>query len=412
MRFLKVVLSLGALIFTFVLATGVMAKDIVIGYSAPLSGPAAEYGQDCANGVDMAIKEINAAGGITVKGQNYTFKFEKLDDRVDPTQAVNNARRFREQSKAVAVFNPVTVTINAIAKINEEKGNEFLLMAHSNSPKTGKLGNKLIFIYPPFTIYSRIFTDKAWQMGWRKIGMLVTLGAYGDEWRQVFKLDWEKKGGKITADAPANYYKDTDFSSPLTTVLATKPDALFIGGPTPSTALVVEQARNMGFKGGFILIDQAKVDGIASILKGTKMMENVICVAAVADLPAPEAKRFDAKYRAKYKRMDNWDSVLNYNCMMALSRAIVAAETVTDVKAIRAAFPKAFPMLSDKFPSEIMGVSNEGVFYLPLSLQTVRNGKFTQAVVYDWWSKTQAEYNRTKRLTKFTVPVLWAKYAD
>ena len=42
------------------------AEDIVIGYSGPLSGPAAEYGQDCVNGIDMAINEINAAGGITL----------------------------------------------------------------------------------------------------------------------------------------------------------------------------------------------------------------------------------------------------------------------------------------------------------------------------------------------------------
>jgi branched-chain amino acid transport system substrate-binding protein len=83
------------------------AQEVVIGYTAPLSGPAAEYGQDCVNGVEMAINEINKAGGITVKGKKYVFRLEKLDDRIDPTQAVNNARRFRDQFKAPAIFNPV-----------------------------------------------------------------------------------------------------------------------------------------------------------------------------------------------------------------------------------------------------------------------------------------------------------------
>ncbi len=45
------------------------AEDIVIGYTGPLSGPGAEYGQDCANGVEMAVKELNAAGGVTIKGE-------------------------------------------------------------------------------------------------------------------------------------------------------------------------------------------------------------------------------------------------------------------------------------------------------------------------------------------------------
>ena len=71
----------------------VFAADIVIGYSGPLSGPAAEYGQDCVNGVDMAINEINARGGITVKGQSYTFRLERMDDKVNPRTAVENARR-------------------------------------------------------------------------------------------------------------------------------------------------------------------------------------------------------------------------------------------------------------------------------------------------------------------------------
>jgi len=82
--------------------------------------------------------------------------------------------------------------------------------------------------------------------------MVVTLGAYGDEWRQGFREYWEKRGGVITADKPANYYTETDFSSPLAAAIATKPDVMLIGGPSATTALVIEQARSMGFKGWFL----------------------------------------------------------------------------------------------------------------------------------------------------------------
>ena len=109
-------------------------KEIVIGFSGPLSGPAAEYGQDCVNGLDMAVKELNAAGGIKVKGQPYKFRLVKLDDRIDPTQAVLNARRMQEQDKAVAIFQPVTGIAYAMMNINQEKGHEFLMMAYSSSP--------------------------------------------------------------------------------------------------------------------------------------------------------------------------------------------------------------------------------------------------------------------------------------
>src|SRR5512145_1854405 len=69
------------------------AAEIVIGFSGPLSGPAGEYGQDCLNGIDMAIKEINAAGGVAADGQKFFFRLERMDDKVSPELAVANARQ-------------------------------------------------------------------------------------------------------------------------------------------------------------------------------------------------------------------------------------------------------------------------------------------------------------------------------
>jgi branched-chain amino acid transport system substrate-binding protein len=391
---------------------GSWAKDIVIGYTAPLSGPAAEYGLDCVNGVEIAINELNAAGGVVVKGERYTFKLERLDDRVDPTQAVNNARRF-VSNKAIAVFNPVFTTISAIMKINQERGEEFLMMAYTSTPKAPQLGNKLTAVITlPFTVYVQVFADKAWKMGWRRLGMLVTLGAYGDEWREAFKETWQKKGGKITADKPANYYRETDYSAPLTAILQTKPQAILIGGPSPTTALVIEQARNLGFKGGFIIIDQARPDTIARILRGTKKLENVIGIGSIADFPGAGARRLVYKYKNTYKRHLTWEVALNYNGMLALAKAIAAAGTATDVKAIMAAFPKAFPILGNKSAAEVFGINKANVFEVPGALQMVRRGKFTPPVTYDWWSKTARDYYRVKRLAKVPVPLLWFRYEE
>ncbi|PKN84989.1 MAG: hypothetical protein CVU51_09485 [Deltaproteobacteria bacterium HGW-Deltaproteobacteria-1] len=69
-----------AMILAITWTTIAGAAEIVIGFTGPLSGPAAEYGQDCVTGVDLAIRDINGAGGITVGGKNYTFRLEKMDD--------------------------------------------------------------------------------------------------------------------------------------------------------------------------------------------------------------------------------------------------------------------------------------------------------------------------------------------
>jgi branched-chain amino acid transport system substrate-binding protein len=380
------------------------AQDIVIGFSGPLSGPAAEYGQDMVNGIDMAINEINAAGGITVNGKKHLFKLEKLDDKTDPTSAVNNARRLRSNN-AIAVFNGVFTTIAAMNKVNQEKGNEFLLMAYTSTPKLYDMGNKLLIgiTAPPFTVYLEQFAASAMKKGYKKIAMVVTAGAYGEEWRVAFKEHWTKLGGVITADKPTNYYAETDFSAPLTAVLATNPDCLLIGGPSATTALVIEQARSMGFKGGFITIDQAKLDLIAHLLRGYKLMNNTIGVATPMSVPVPASIAYEKKYKATYKRMVTSEGFRNYGGMMALAKAIEKAGTTTDVYKIRADFHKALPLNGNIIPTEIFGITEKGGLLINGSTQTVENGNLTPPIQYFWWIKSDQEWENVKKTTKSTA---------
>lgn len=377
------------------------AQEIVIGFSGPLSGPAAEYGQDMFYGIDMAVNEINAAGGITVKGKKYKFKLEKLDDRNDPTAAVNNARRFKNNG-AIAVYNGVYTTLAAMAKINEEKGNEFLLMAYTSTPKVTQLGNKLLVgtTAPNFMVYVQQFIELAQKEGWKKVAMVVTTGGYGEEWRVAFRNVWEKSGGIITTDKPANYYTETDFSAPLTAALATKPDALLIGGPSATTALVIEQARSMGFTGGFICIDQAKLDYMGNLLRGYKLMHNTIGVAAPPTVPVPVTAAFSKKFQATYKRIVTSECYRNFGATIALSKAIEAAGTTTDVRAIRASFAKALPILGDRIPTEIFGIHDNGRLLINGSVQTVKNGQLGPPDQYFWWIKSDKEWENIKKISK------------
>ena len=326
---------------------------------------------------------------------------EKLDDRNDPTAAVNNARRLRNNG-AIAVYNGVFTTIAAIAKINEEKGNEFLLMAYTSTPKATQLGNKLLIgaTAPNFLVYVQQFIEVALKKGYKRVAMVATSGSYGEEWRVAFKDFWEKSGGVITADKPANYYTETDFSAPLTAALATRPDALLIGGPSATTALVIEQARGMGFKGGFICIDQAKLDYMGNLLKGYKLMNKTIGVAAPTTVKVPVSDEFDKKYRATYKRMVTSECYRNYGVTMALARAIEVAGTTKDARAIRATFAKALPILGDKIPTEIFGIADNGRLLINGSVQSVENGQLSPPEQYFWWIKSDKEWEQIKKLSK------------
>jgi branched-chain amino acid transport system substrate-binding protein len=378
--------------------TSALAKDVVIGYTGPLSGPGAGYGRDVGNGIKMAADDINKAGGITVKGKKYMIKVESLDDRIDPTAAVNNARRLAARSGAHVIFNPVFNTIAPLMQINQQRGSQFLLMAYSSTPKIEQIPNKLtVSIPPPFTAYVDAFSDIAWKKGWRKGAMVVTLGAYGDEWREAFKHHWEAKGGQILADKPANYYTETDFSAQLSAALATHPEFLLIGGPSEPTGLVIEQAQNLGFKGGFLLVDQAKMDYIADVVfKGDlSKMGNVIGVAEILGLPSPVIPEWNKRYEKQFGVHNTFEAMLNYSATMIVAHAMEKAGTVNNPKAIKAAFPKVLPQNAQIIPTPFLGIlKTQGKLLTPTTVGQIENGKYSKVYEYVWWAKDEAAYKK------------------
>jgi len=91
---------------------------------------------------------------------------------------VNNCRRLRDQFKTPAIFNPLFNSIAAMAKINQEKGNEIPhhgLYQHAQSDRDRQQtpgGGP-----SPLHGICKTFSDIAWEKGWRKAAMVATVGA-------------------------------------------------------------------------------------------------------------------------------------------------------------------------------------------------------------------------------------------
>lgn len=404
---ISMMLAMAAVVF---MAAGTWAAEVVIGFTGPLSGPGAGYGRDNANGLKMAVDDINAKGGITINGEKYTFKLETFDDMIDPTAAVNNARRMHSRSGVRVIFNPVFNTIAPLMEINEQKGSEFLLMAYSSTPAIDEMENDLTAsIPPPFTAYVKAFSEMAWEKGWRKGAMVVTLGAYGDEWREAFKEHWvHELGGEILADKPANYYTDTDFSSQISAALAENPDFLLIGGPSEPTGLVIEQARNLGFKGGFILVDQAKMDYIADVVfdGDLSLMNNVIGVCAVLELPAPVVKDFNTRYEEIYGVHNTFEAMLNYSALNIVFDAMKEAGTVDDPKAIKAAMAEVLPQSEENVPTPYLG-TRETKLLVAATSGIIEDGKYSKAYQYLWWPKDEEDFEKNKQIAPGGIETRW-----
>jgi branched-chain amino acid transport system substrate-binding protein len=160
-------------------------------------------------------------------------------------------------------------------------------------------------------------------------------------------------------------------------VIQAKPDVLFIGGASEPTALVAKQARELGFKGAFIVLDQAKLDEMARITGGYGTLEGAVGVMPMSGDDRPDAVSFTNRYRKLNDNKDPSSEVaLNYTAVHATVAAMKLAGTVSDATAIRAQMDQAFRKLPGQYnPASVEGLDAKGGAIINAIVASVENGK-------------------------------------
>lgn len=359
---------------TALAAAGAKAEEVTIGFTGPLSGGAALYGKNTLTGLEMAVREINEAGGFQVAGTTYTINLVALDDKYAPSESAVNAKRLRAQYGAPMVFVPHSGGVFALQAFNEQDG--FIVGAYSSVPTITERGNTLTLRIPPsFLGYIEPFVRTEMEQFGKTLGVASADHDYAKTWTKAFIPAWEKAGGTVVADNPMSYNKDTDFYSGVARVLASGPDVLFIGGASEPTSLVVRQARELGFTGGFAIMDQAKMDEMARMLDGFELLEGSVGVMPLVHDRRPGAEDFVAKYRKQYGKDPGSEISYNFSALHAVVAAMKLAGTVTDPKAIHAKLSEAYATLPpERNPSRINGVDAHGGTNAQIIVALVKNG--------------------------------------
>lgn len=350
-------------------------ETVNIGYTGPLSGGAALYGKNTLVGLEMAAKEINDAGGFEVGGKKYKFNVVALDDKYSPSEAAVNAKRLKAQNNAPMIFTPHSGGAFAIQAFNEQ--DNFILGAYTSVPAMTERGNKLTLRIPPsFAGYVQPFINVEMKTFGKKLAMAGGDHDYAKAWAQLFGPAWKQAGGEIVAENPMSYNKDTDFYSGVSRVLAANPDVLFVGGASEPTALIAKQARELGFKGGFAVMDQAKLDEMAAVVGGMEMLEGAVGVLPLIYDKRPGAESFIGRFKKLYDRNPGTESSYHYSTLNAVAEAMKLAGTVSDPKAIHAKLNEAYGKLPpEKNPARITSVDERGGSNANIVVGVVKNGK-------------------------------------
>lgn len=373
---MKTLTRVAALAFCGLVAGSALAQEAVnIGYTGPLSGGAALYGKNTLTGLEMAADEINKAGGFEVSGKKYTVNIVALDDKYAPSLAAVNAKRLKAQNNAPVIFTPHSGGAFALQAFNEQDG--FILGAYTSIPTVTERGNKLTLRIPPsFVGYVEPFIREQMKRYGKKLGVASADHDYAKTWAEIFVDAWKKAGGEVVSINPMSYNKDTDFYSGVSRVIAAKPDVMFVGGASEPTALVIRQARELGFKGGFAVMDQAKLDEMSRVLDGFAMLEGAIGVMPLVHDTRPGAEDFVARFRKAYNRDPGSEMSYHYSALNALVEAMKLSGSVSDPRAIHAKMNEAYGKLTpQKNPSRISGIDERGGSNAQIVVGLVQKGK-------------------------------------
>ncbi|SDQ91125.1 ABC transporter substrate-binding protein [Virgibacillus salinus] len=350
-------------------------KVVKIGYSGPLSGPGAQYGANVLNGVKMAANEINE-NGFEIDGTTYKIELVALDDKYLPNETGVNVKRMVSEDDPVAIYIPHSGGVFATQEFNEE--DDFIIMAYTSEPRMYEQGNELLVGVPPkYSVWREPFTDYMMENFGPKMAMLPTASQYGKDWTESITPVWEENGGEIVFENDIDFSKETDYFTVVTNALNENPDVLFVGGPSEPTALVIKQAKELGFEGGFMIMDQAKIEEMAGFLGGYEMLNGSIGLLPIESYEMEATQEFVKTYKEKFDAdYATSESALNYQSMFALVEAMKAAGSVDDTQAIMDAFNKGIENIPEEnMVTTLTGINEDGSLQWESEAAAVENGE-------------------------------------
>ena len=350
-----------------------------IGFVGPLSGGAAYYGRNVQRGITMAADEIAEAGGFEVDGRRFRFEIVSLDDRYLPYETATAARRLLQQNQTPVILVPHAGGIRVVQEMNTREP-KFLLAAYSSEPSILEAKNPLMLMLPPrFDGYQKPWVEVMMGRFGKRLALLPTTTAYGRAWTEAVSAEWTHQGGTLGRDHGVDYNTTTDFTGAVSRALADDPDVLFIGGPSQPTALVIRAAREQGFEGGFLIMDQAKFMEMLDIVP-MESLEGAIGVYPQEIYPTPGAPPFAERYYERFGedfQSPTSEVAINYQALYLIARAMTLAGTTTDPEAIRARADEAARTLPDEFRVyDMAGVSDVGLLTRTVFTAHIVDGEF------------------------------------
>jgi len=304
------------------------SNTIKVGGIAPLSGAVAVYGVECKNGIDLAIEEINAAGGIDGKALEFVCE----DDEGSPDKTVNAFKKLIAKDGVKFVIGSLTSGCTQAVTTLSQASKVLQIAPAATAPAITDAGNyvfRACFIDPfQGTVGGKFAYNN---IGARKAAILYDAGNdYSVGLYENFIASFKSLGGEVVA-AESYATGDKDFNAQLTKIKNANPDVVYLPDYYGTVALIAKQLRAQGIKAP--LVGGDGWDGLTGNA-GEEVLNGFYSNHYADDSTEPAVQNFVSAFKAKYGKAPNSFAALGYDSVYMLRDAIVKAGT-TDVAKVR-----------------------------------------------------------------------------
>ena len=318
--------------------------DIKIGVIAELSGDLPAVGDSCKKAAELAVAEINDAGGVEIAGTKHLLRLVIEDSQGGVAPAAEAATRLIKEENVLAIVGPNASQGAVPAAQAAEDGKTLLVSPWATAPRvtvddTGK---------PRQWVFRACFPDPFQGMalakfasGYMKASRAAILYNPSSEaprsQAELMKSAFEARSGQVVAFetyAPG----DKDFSAQMKKIAEAAPDVVFLPSYYVEVPEQIRQARAAGVKAAFLGSDNW---GNPELLKSAAEVEGAyFCAHYNPDAMEDKVGIFRAAFEKRYaKEVPDDVAALTYDTMRLLKQALETA-TGDDREAVREAFSK------------------------------------------------------------------------
>lgn len=307
------------------------SNEIRIGINYELSGENATYGQGSVEGIELAIEEINAAGGINGK----LIKPYKVDNSSNSAEATTLATKLITQDKVIAILGPAT---SGCFKAEIPVANKNKVPVATGSATTddvtvtanGDVQEYAFRICFSDSFQGRVMANFATDNLSAKNAVIImdSSSDYGKGLAKNFKDTFIASGGKIVAEE-AYVKNDTDFNAILTKIKGLTFDIIYIPGYYNEAGLIIKQARALGINTPILGADGFDSPVLVE-LAGTAALNDIYFTNHYSSLDKdPTVVSFIEAFKKKYNKEPDAFNALGYDLAKFVADAVGRAEKLT-----------------------------------------------------------------------------------